>query len=235
MCDINMTTFDIAWLLGSRIFQRDYFPLWGGQINPWILAFFFAVFRPLVTPYTTREHAGSWQRTTVFIFDFFAWHPDNLTILKLLDKLKGKAGCTLAPCRQCSVHSLTCVTTQAQSPQLCRYTAQQQQQQPAHVNQSFRPGRTELQMLPAAGLIMSFDSGWPKLGCPAVHTVHMPVPCHRIRAPCSAMRIILWPFAVAHKSIETCLKEVLIGHQKFPPIIKKSPQLFHWRKLRQSP
>ena len=56
MCDINMTTFDIAWLWGSRIFQGDYFPLWGGPINRLNLT----VFRQLVN--TTREHAGSWQR-----------------------------------------------------------------------------------------------------------------------------------------------------------------------------
>jgi len=46
----------------------------------------------------TREHAGSWQRTTVFIYDCFAWHPDNLTSLKLLelDKLMGSKGSSLA-------------------------------------------------------------------------------------------------------------------------------------------
>ena len=79
----------------------------------------FVVFRPLVTPYTTGEHAGSWQRylyLTVSRGILTTWQAWSY----VLDKLKGSklskgwlhTGALPRPwpCRQCSVHSLCYAT-----------------------------------------------------------------------------------------------------------------------------
>jgi len=137
---------------------------------------------------------------------------------------------------------LTCSAAQTQSPQLSRYTAQQHQQhqQPVHVN--YRVSGQGAVNCRCCGrpayLHLSIQADLSRDACSAYAIQYTCVNCllpatatERHAERCElAVR-----YRVAHKSVETCLKEVLIGHQEIPNNLKKSPQPFYWRKLCHSP